>query len=78
MRSRDYNDLHRTTTDSLGHTIKVGDKVIGYWYSNKPQVYRVLKVCPKRVKLKVLYNNWKEFKNPKNLIKIKEDGIPED
>ena len=78
MTKREYEELHRVVKDKLGHQLHVGDLVIGYAYSNNVELYRVKKLCAKKVVVVGVSNNtWINFIYPDRLIKIKEDGIPE-
>ena len=77
MTKREYEELHRVATDKLGHQLYVGDLVIGYAYSNV-ELYRVKKLCAKKVMVVRTSNNmWTAYIYSYRLIKIKEDGIPE-
>ena len=78
MTRKEYEDLHRVVSDKLGHQLNVGDLAIGYAYSNNVELYRVKKLCPKKVIVVRVSNNvWTDYIYPNRLIKIKEDGIPE-
>ena len=79
MTKKEYEELHRVVKDKLGHQLHVGDLVVGYAYSNNVELYRVKKICAKKVTVVRLNNNiWTECIYPNKLIKIKENGIPED
>lgn len=78
MTKREYEELHRVVKDKLGHQLHVGDLVIGYAYCNDVELYRVKKLCARKVVVVRVSNNpWTNFIYPDRLIKIKEDGIPE-
>ena len=78
MTKREYEELHRVATDKLGHQLYVGDLVIGYDYSNNVELYRVKRLCAKKVVVVRTSNNaWGNYTYPDRLIKIKEDGISE-
>ena len=78
MTRKEYEELHRVAKDKLGHQLHVGDLVIGYAYSNNVELYRVKKLCAKKVVVvRALDNRWDIYIYPDRLIKIKEDGIPE-
>ena len=78
MTKKEYEELHRVVKDKLGHQLYVGDLVIGHAYSNNVELYRVKKLCAKRVAVVRTSNNiWTYYIYPDRLIKIKEDGIPE-
>lgn len=78
MTKKEYEELHRTTKDSLNHTIKVGDTVIATYYSRSVSVFKVVRICPKRIVVVRLGCRWEDMINPNKVIKIKENGIPED
>ena len=77
MTRKEYEELHRVVSDKLGHQLHVGDLVIGYAYSNNVELYRVKKLCAKKVVVVRTSNIWTNYIYPDRLIKIKEDGIPE-
>ena len=77
MTKREYEELHRVVKDKLGHQLHVGDLVIGYAYCNDVELYRVKKLCTKKVVVARVNNLWTNFIYPDRLIKIKENGIPE-
>ena len=78
MTRKEYEELHRVVKDKLGHQLHVGDLVIGYAYSNNVELYRVKKLCAKKVIVVRTSNNiWTNYIYPDRLIKIKEDGISE-
>jgi hypothetical protein len=78
MTRKEYEELHRVVSDKLGHQHEVDDLVIGYAYSNNVELYRVKKLCAKKVVVVRVSNNvWTDYIYPDRLIKIKEDGIPE-
>lgn len=78
MTKKEYEELHRTAKDKLNHTIKVGDTVIATYYSNAVDVFKVVRICPKRIVVVRIGCKWEDMMNPSKVIKIKEDGIPED
>ena len=76
MTRKEYEELHRVVKDKLGHQLHVGDLVIGHAYSNNVELYRVKKLCAKKVIVVNTSNNvWTNYIYPDRLIKIKEDGI---
>ena len=78
MTKKEYEELHRVVKDKLGHQLHVGDLVIGYAYSNNVELYRVKKLCTKKViVVRASDNRWDTYIYPDRLIKIKENGIPE-
>ena len=78
MTKKEYEELHRVVKDKLGHQLHVGDLVIGYAYSNNVELYRVKKLCAKKViVVRASDNRWDTYIYPDRLIKIKENGIPE-
>lgn len=78
MTRKEYEELHKVVLDKLGHQLHVGDLVVGYAYSNNVELYRVKKLCAKKVVVvRALDNRWDTYIYPDRLIKIKEDGIPE-
>lgn len=78
MTKREYEELHRVVSDKLGHQLHVGDLVIGYAYCNNVELYRVKKLCARKVVVVGISNNiWTNYISPDRLIKIKKDGIPE-
>lgn len=77
MTKKEYEDLNRVVKDKLGHQLHVGDLVIGYAHSNNVKLYRVQKICAKKVAVKTSNSVWTEHIYPNRLIKIKEDGISE-
>ena len=78
MTRKEYEELHRVAKDKLGHQLHVGDLVIGHAYSNNVELYRVKKLCAKKVAVVRTSNNiWTYYIYPDRLIKIKEDGISE-
>lgn len=78
MTRKEYEELHRVVKDKLGHQLHVGDLAIGYVYSNNVELYRVKRICAKKVVVVRTSNNvWTDYIYPDRLIKIKEDGISE-
>ena len=78
MTRKEYEELHRVVKDKLGHQLHVGDLVIGYDYRNNVELYRVKRLCAKKVVVDRTSNNaWGNYIYPDRLIKIKEDGISE-
>lgn len=78
MTRKEYEELHRVVSDKLGHQLHVDDLVIGYAYSNNVELYRVKKLCAKKVVVVGVSNNvWTNYIYPNRLIKIKKDGISE-
>lgn len=78
MTRKEYEELHRVVSDKLGHQLHVDDLVIGYAYSNNVELYRVKKLCAKKVVVVRVSNNvWTNYIYPNRLIKIKENGISE-
>jgi hypothetical protein len=79
MTKREYEELHRVVKDKLGHQLHVGDLAIGYAYSNNVRIYKVMKLCPKKVVVaRASQGTWTEYMYPDRLIKIKKNGISED
>ena len=78
MTRKEYEELHRVVKDKLGHQLHVGDLVIGSDYSNNVELYRVKRLCAKKVVVvRTSNNSWGNYIYPDRLIKIKEDGISE-
>ena len=78
MTKREYEELHRVATDKLGHQLYVGDLVIGNSYGNNVELYRIKKICAKKAIVVRASNNIStNYIYPNKLIKVKEDGIPE-
>lgn len=78
MTRKEYEELHRVAKDKLGHQLHVGDLVIGYAYSNDVNLYRIKRICVRKiVAVRVSNTMWKSYIYPERLIKIKEDGISE-
>lgn len=78
MTKKEYEDLNRVVKDKLGHQLHVGDLAIGYAYNKNVELYRVKKLCAKKVAIVIASNNvWTNYIYPDRLIKIKKDGIPE-
>lgn len=78
MTKKEYEELHRIVSDKLGHQHEVDDLVIGYAYNNNVELYRVKKLCVKKVLVvRVLNNVGTYYIYPDRLIKIKKNGIPE-
>ena len=78
MTRKEYEELHRVVEDKLGHQLHVGGLVIGYDYSNNVELYRIKKICAKRAIVVRASNNISTtYIYPNRLIKVKEDGIPE-
>ena len=78
MTRKEYEELHRVVKDKLGHQLYVGDLVIGSSYSNNVELYRIKKICAKRAIVVRASNNISTtYIYPNRLIKVKEDGIPE-
>lgn len=78
MTKKEYEELHRTAKDRLDHTIKVGDTVIATYYSHSVDVFKVIRICPKRIVVVRIGCRYEDMMNPSKVIKIKENGIPED
>lgn len=76
MTKREYEGLHRTTTDRLGHTIKVGDTVIAHC-NYGVDVCKIVRICPRRIVV-TIGSRYEYMISPCRAIKIKENGIPED
>ena len=74
MTKREYEELHRVVSDKLGHQLHVGDLVIGYAYCNNVELYRVEKLCARKVAVVRISNNiWTNYIYPDRLIKIKKE-----
>lgn len=72
MTKREYEELHRVVSDKLGHQLHVGDLVIGYAYCNNVELYRVKKLCARKVVVVRISNNiWTNYIYPDRLIKIR-------
>lgn len=79
MTKREYEELHRVVKDKLGHQLHVGSLVIGNAYCSNVEIYRVKKLCAKKVIVARASDDiWTEYMYPDRLIKIKENGISED
>lgn len=78
MTKKEYEELHRTAKDRLDHTIKVGDTVIAAYYKGIVDVFKVIRICPKRVVVVRIGCRYEDMMDPSKVIKIKENGIPED
>lgn len=79
MTKKEYEELHRVVKDKLGHQLHVGDLAIGYAYSNDVRIYKVKKLCLKKViVVRASDDAWTEYMYPDRLIKIKKNGISED
>lgn len=79
MTKKEYEELHRTAKDRLDHTIKVGDMVIAKaYYTRSVNVFKVVRICPKRIIVVRIGCKLEDMMNPSKVIKIKENGIPED
>lgn len=73
------NYLKKVVLDKLNHQLYVGDLIICNVYSNDVDVYRVHKICKKRIIAeRVESPKWLNYFYPNRVIKIKENGIPED
>ena len=71
MTKKEYEELHRVVKDKLGHQLHVGDLVVGYAYGNNVELYRVKKLCAKKVVVVRLNNNiWTECIYPNKLTDI--------
>ena len=57
MTRKEYEELHRVVSDKLSHQLHVDDLVIGYAYSNNVELYRVKKLCAKKVIVVRVSNN---------------------
>lgn len=74
MTKREYEELHRVVSDKLGHQLHVGDLVIGYAYCNNVELYRVKKLCARKVVVVRISNDiWTNCIYPDRLIKIRKD-----
>lgn len=82
MTKREYEWYHSERKDALGHTIKVGDLVIFHWWDRRVKVGKVIKICTETLKIQPLeFKNdpyWILLRYPDRVIKIKDDGIPEE
>lgn len=78
MTKKEYEELHRTAKDRLDHTIKVGDTVIAAYYKGTVDVFKVIRICPKRIVVVRIGCRYEDMMDPSKVIKIKENGIPED
>ena len=68
----------KVVLDKLNHQLHVGDLIICSAYSNTVDVYRVHKICNKKILAERVKNpKWLIYFYPNRVIKIKEDGISE-
>ena len=79
MTRKEFEEANAERKDALGHTIKVGDLVAFHWYGRIVKVGKVIKICPKAVKIEPIdMPKSIEQRHLKRVIKLKSDAIPED
>ena len=79
MTREEYELSKKVVLDKLNHQLKVGDLIICSVYSCTVDVYRVHKICKKKILAERAENpKWLSYFYPNRVIKIKEDGISED
>jgi hypothetical protein len=79
MTREEYELSKKVVLDKLNHQLKVGDLIICSVYSCTVAVYRVHKICKKKIIAeRVESPKWLNYFYPNKVIKIKEDGISED
>lgn len=79
MTREEYELSKKVVLDKLNHQLKVGDLIICSVYSCTVDVYRVHKICKKKIIAeRVESPKWLDYFYPNRVIKIKEDGISED
>lgn len=79
MTREEYELSKKVVLDKLNHQLKVGDLIICSMYSCTVDVYRVHKICKKKIIAeRVESPKWLNYFYLNRVIKIKEDGISED
>ena len=79
MTREEYELSKKVVLDKLNHQLKVGNLIICSVYSCTVDVYRVHKICKKKIIAeRVESPKWLNYFYPNRVIKIKEDGISED
>ena len=79
MTREEFELSKKVVLDKLNHQLKVGDLIICSVYSCTVDVYRVHKICKKKIIAeRVESPKWLNYFYPNRVIKIKEDGISED
>ena len=79
MTRKEFDEVHAERKDALGHTIKVGDLVAFHWWDKRTKVGKVVKICPKIIKIEPIdLPGCIEQRCPKRVIKLKSDAISED
>lgn len=79
MTKKEYELSKKIVLDKLNHQLHVGDLIICNTYSNTVDVYRVHKICNKKILAeRVKSPKWLKYFYPNRVIKIKENGISED
>ena len=79
MTKKEYELSKRVVLDKLNHQLHVGDLIICSTYSNTVDVYRVHKICNKKILAeRVKSPKWLNYFYHNRVIKIKENGISED
>lgn len=79
MTREEYELSKKVVLDKLNHQLKVGDLIICSVYSCTVDVYRVHKICKKKIIAeRVESPKWLNYFYPNRVIKIKEDGVSED
>ena len=78
MTKKEYELSKKVVLDKLNHQLKIGDLIICSTYSNTVDVYRVHKICNKKILAeRVKSPKWLNYFYPNRVIKIKENGISE-
>ena len=79
MTKKEYELSKKVVLDKLNHQLHVGDLIICSVYSCNVDVYRVHKICNKKILAeRVESPKWLNYIYPNRVIKIKENGISED
>lgn len=79
MTREEYELSKKVVLDKLNHQLKVGDLIVCSVYSCTVGVYRVHKICKKKIIAeRVESPKWLNYFYPNKVIKIKENGISED
>lgn len=78
MTQKEFEEAHAERKDAFNHTIRVGDLVAFHWYSNITKIGKVTKICFKSIKIVPIDCLGERQIHPSNVIKLKNDAIPED
>lgn len=79
MTKEEYELSKRVVLDKLNHQLHVGDLIICNSYSSTVDVYRIHKICKKKIlAIRSERPKWLNYFYPNRVIKIKENGISED